>query len=72
MPELKLLPCPFCGGEADLRTECFREHCGNFYASRIICTQCHASIRNYMINEDDDYEENIYRCINAWNTRANN
>jgi len=57
----KLLPCPFCGGEANI------EYCGNpssymdFYAR---CTNEKCGCRLSVVDEGNN-------SVKAWNTRVN-
>ena len=58
MSEIKLKPCPFCGGEAQVMRfpRCDRKYvviCGN--------ELCYASIGNYSVTKEE--------AIQAWNTR---
>ena len=58
--DIKLLPCPFCGGEAILDKE------------DIFCDQCHLSMRidDRLYNrEAENYEEARTQAIEDWNTR---
>ena len=60
MSEIKLLPCPFCGGEAMLDRE------------YIFCDECHLIMRIDDIlysNEAETYEEARNQAIEQWNTR---
>ena len=58
MSDEKLLPCPFCGGEAELMRfpKCDRKYV-------VICEnkQCMASVGNYSYTKEE--------AIKAWNTR---
>ena len=58
MSEIKLLPCPFCGGEAKMLKF---PHCERKYV--VICENesCMASVGVYSITKED--------AINKWNTR---
>lgn len=61
--ENELLPCPFCGGEAD-------EYEGN-YGNGVYCMNCGAMVGEpihleYRVTERVTYEQ----AIAAWNTRA--
>lgn len=62
MSELK--PCPFCGGEAEVKKSTFGNSQG--YA-RIVCKSCLASTKNF--NMSLDYCA-VYEAIKAWNRRA--
>ena len=55
MPDLKLKPCPFCGGEAEEVVVCFGDD-----ERKVQCKKCH-------IRTDDDYHDN---SANKWNNRA--
>jgi Lar family restriction alleviation protein len=60
MSKTKLLPCPFCGGEALLDRE------------DIFCDDCHLSMRiddRVYNGEAENYEEAKKQAIEAWNTR---
>lgn len=59
----ELLPCPFCGGEAD-------EYEGE-YGNGIYCMQCGAMVGE-PIHLDFDIAErvNYEQAVEAWNTRA--
>ena len=58
MSEIKLLPCPFCGGEAKL--EINREMGGTQY--QVLCTKCPTTVGRYWFWKKED-------AINLWNTR---
>ena len=60
MSETKLLPCPFCGGEAIIDRE------------DIFCDNCYLSMRidSRVHNGDaETYDEARTQAINDWNTR---
>lgn len=69
MSELKLLPCPFCGGEAKLKTA--RESDGQIsYGSiYVACLDCRSTGLSYTTyyNVSSNPEE---EAIAAWNRRA--
>jgi Lar family restriction alleviation protein len=54
----KLKPCPFCGGEAETRTEVL----GTW---KVRCTKCSAEVGRYWF-----WSKNY--AIEAWNKRSNN
>lgn len=61
----KLEPCPFCGGDAELRhTDKASE---NVEASFVICTNCYA--RGRTVNASCGYCADD-RVIEEWNRRA--
>lgn len=62
MSELKLLPCPFCGGEAVLETTIGRKG----YDACVFCN-CSASVCSVTC---DDVSEAEIGAIAAWNRRA--
>lgn len=65
--EIKLKPCPFCGGEAGAYTEdggwdCFGE---NVYLSGVVCKKCGASVElehhgDDLMREDDDRPDGMH------------
>lgn len=60
MSETKLLPCPFCGGEATIdREDIF---CDNCYLSMKIFSRVHNG-------DAETYDEARTQAINDWNTR---
>ena len=62
MSELK--PCPFCGGEADYRTENFG---GRIWVQ---CTVCGVSTSRYDANEVVDRKDGKAWATQAWQRRA--
>ena len=64
----KLLPCPFCGGEAKIV-----KYCGTKIISYVECTNCLAYMGNQRIMTSSlrgkEYFESEEKLINAWNTR---
>lgn len=60
--EIKLKPCPFCGGEAEVSRFLGR------YA--VVCTECFAC----MLNEDnyfpEDEKSDIDFVVRSWNRRV--
>ena len=61
MPEIKLLPCPFCGGEAELRNE--------GYCSFVKCQSCGAEAGLSHISAEYCANE---KSAEAWNRRVDN
>lgn len=57
MSEIKLLPCPFCGGTAKVRGEKFYQP---NVRRNVICTKCFSSGGWYKTEEE---------AIEKWNTR---
>lgn len=55
--EIKLLPCPFCGGEADLIEQKHREYASTYY---VRCKGCHCKSLERM---------GVGIVAEAWNTR---
>lgn len=64
--EIELLPCPFCGGEAD------HHDIGNAHtksrATKIWCTCCHYSHTTKAIRQGHDWTRS--RAIAGWNHRT--
>jgi len=80
MSDYKLLPCPFCGGEAELKSqEVEYGLCGAW----VLCKECNAK-SNYMNTHElhlrqgsistpmteESRRRGIERAIASWNTRA--
>ena len=55
--EIKLLPCPFCGSEADLIEQKHREYASTYY---VRCKGCHCKSLERM---------GVGIVVEAWNTR---
>lgn len=69
MSETKLLPCPFCGEEAELidKIECYGH--GDYEKEYYVrCSCCGASISSGVYRLDDESKKN--HAIKAWNTRT--
>jgi hypothetical protein len=61
MSKIKLLPCPFCGGEAEIVSSCFFG-----WDKQIICKKCGASTR-YLCGVTPS--QAIKNAVKKWNTR---
>ena len=68
MSELKLLNCPFCGGEAKIV-----RYCSKKTIVYVECTKCLAYMGNQRIitssSRGKEYFESEEKLINAWNRR---
>lgn len=60
MSEIKLKPCPFCGGKAALK--------GDFF-SLVKCEECGAETRKVEISKKYSSDE---KAVEAWNRRTDN
>lgn len=64
----KLLPCPFCGGEAEIK------ECGNvvigWKETEIRCKRCNTAQVHKWLRYKFDYDFIIKKTIEAWNRRA--
>ena len=60
--KIELLPCPFCGGKAQL----LHEHRGITY-SYVICMKCAAQTDIFQISTEHSSDE---KAVAAWNRRA--
>lgn len=61
MSEIKLLPCPFCGGEAVL----VRDRIGQW---RVGCKKCNC-MTTYQFDFGEGEEISKNKAANVWNTR---
>ena len=62
MDEIKLKPCPFCGGEASvINTTALGLDCKS-----VMCRKCKAKVNNFNGTNSEE------RAINAWNRRDDN
>ena len=64
--EIDLLPCPFCGGDAEMK------HIGNDRSKKrlieVKCKQCRATRTDGAIHEGFDWVENV--VAKNWNART--
>ena len=58
--ELKLLPCPFCGGNAFISARL--PYFGKVLTVAVVCEECNASSKHKRTDEE---------AVAAWNRRAN-
>lgn len=58
MSQIKLLPCPFCGGEAIINRNIVN-------VADVECTVCHASSPLFLCTSGDMEQ----KAVEAWNTR---
>ena len=71
MTELK--PCPFCGGEARLKTDFRWPRYGKFAGQRVQAFEVVCDNADCIIyNADNKYFLNENRAIKAWNRRVDN
>lgn len=63
MSEIKLKPCPFCGGEAEIR-EWYIKGIANRKHFRSYCKKCGCECRN-----NQGYKH-ISKAVEKWNERA--
>ena len=74
MSEIKLLPCPFCGGEAEFvrgieRKDIFQSSDSSDYVY-VRCKECHAQTSKiYYSAEFHKLDEEYALVEKAWNTR---
>lgn len=68
MNEIKLKPCPFCGGEAKLQTS-MSISLQRISIAYVMCEECKAAtdaVFEYEFESDDAF---IYEAIKRWNRR---
>ena len=79
MNDIKIEPCPFCKGVAELksnRLECVfldPERCNEHVMKAYVeCTQCHArgSLKECISETYDTYEDLKEQAVKSWNKRA--
>lgn len=66
MAELKLLPCPFCGGDAEIIVV------KKGVKSIIRCTTYYCGFERHSYNNGDTDENAALRLTVAWNRRVDN
>ena len=71
MPEIKLKPCPFCGGEAYYRTPTHLKGTA-FDVAALECKQCGASPYAVEVYEFDTAENKRKAIAEFWNRRVDN
>lgn len=70
MAELKILPCPFCGGKAEMYNGVECSGHGAFYEySVVMCSKCNASGKRIY---DVDVKDKKTHAMEAWNRRVDN
>ena len=67
MSEIKLKPCPFCGGEAQIRPLMYqgKDPVAAISGRTIVCTQCYVILAVSWACDD-------FQAAEAWNRRADN
>lgn len=70
--------CPFCGGEAEMRTrKKARKGAKIELRCRIACSKCHIGIADRYVTKQEEGKTIVVRdgyakCIEAWNRRVDN
>lgn len=70
MSEIRLLPCPFCGGEAEFHRTPIKTNGGWCDSVVVCCKECEARTNRILYDKkkhdiDGEYDE----AAKAWNTR---
>ena len=60
--KIELKPCPFCGGEAELKIIETMTHSSLYRENEVYCLDCYATTDKYTTQE---------LAIKAWNKRKN-
>ena len=66
MSNIELKPCPFCGGEATIRTR-IRNCTPPYQIAWVECEKCGATGSTF--SDTDDNGSHIFSAIEAWNRR---
>ena len=64
---MELKPCPFCGGEATIRTTTTKTY-PNHVQAWCYCKKCSSSSKSFADYDDDG--TCVFKAIEAWNRRA--
>lgn len=70
MSDIELKPCPFCGGEAIIRTQIIQISDGvpAYQNARVECKKCRATSSTFI--DKDNNGMHIFSVIEAWNRRV--
>ena len=60
-----LKPCPFCGGNAEIKYE---EYVTDVVSAFVYCTNCKVK---FYVSFEDSKEEAYIKLVKLWNTRVN-
>lgn len=75
MSEMKLKPCPFCGGEAKTGVSIANQSFDSDYVEfRVYCSKCHID-KHWVVDcygTFEDAETAMRRVTEDWNTRGDN
>ena len=70
MSEIKLLPCPFCGGEAEFYRATIKSNGGWCDSVVVRCKECEARTNRVLYNKQKHGEDGEYKeASEVWNTR---
>lgn len=70
IPSYKMLPCPFCGGEAFLETHHRAFVRGeSTIVSLVRCKKCNAKTKKFD-HRDRSRADSCYAAVTAWNCRT--
>lgn len=69
MDEIKLKPCPFCGGEAHIVTGVEEFLMKKYPTVKVVCNKCNNQTANLMDTSFNAYV--VKMVIDSWNKRVN-
>lgn len=69
--EIKLKPCPFCGGEAKLKLDFTFQQKLVVKQAFVQCRVCYAKTKTFFYTTYEAWENTKRYAVEAWNRRVN-